>query len=115
MSDAFKGFDLKKIKTGKNFRAGKDLPGRQGLDGAFRELKDPKYGIQATNLSKQEILKFQAVLEEKLKSKNEYSKGLDYYDRQDLIHRLEKMRLSGDISDEDERDFKEVIERLRAK
>ncbi|MFH0873381.1 MAG: hypothetical protein V1846_00880 [Candidatus Komeilibacteria bacterium] len=112
--DAFKGFDMKKIGAGRLFRSGRNYRERQGLEGAFRELKDPKYGNVADNLSSDNVAKFKSMLEEKLKHKYEHTEGLNFYDRRDLIHQLEQLRRHGEISSEDEKDFKVIIDKLTA-
>jgi len=53
-----KGFDIKKIRAGRLFRSGRNYRDRQGLEGAFRELKDSSHGGIADNLSAKNIAKF---------------------------------------------------------
>ncbi len=111
--DAFKDFDIKKIRAGRLFRSGQNYQEKRvGLDGAFRELKDPIHGGVAKNLSSDDITKFKRLLEDKLKKKYEFTQGFDHYDRRVLIHHLEEMRLHGEISSEDEKDFKYIVDRL---
>lgn len=115
MGDPFARFDKKKIGFGKFFRSGKGYEKRVGLEGAFRELKDPSHGLEAANLSQAEVSKFRNLLEEKLRHKADYTKGLNWQDRRDMLHQLEQLRLSGQISLEDEKDFQKIIDKLSDK
>ncbi len=109
---AFDDFDKKKIGFGNKFRSGQGYFQRTGLDGAFKRLKDPSYGGVAKNLSSQDIDAFKKMLEAKLKSKYDYSKGLNWQDRRDMTHVLETWVRAGKITREDMADFEEIIGKL---
>src|SRR3989344_1206778 len=112
---AFDKFDPKKIGFGKLFRSGKGYFNRVGLEGAFRELKDPRYGSLTKNLSSEDIKLFQSLMEKKLKSTYTYTEGFDYNDRRELNHVLEGWVMAGKITREDVKDFEEIIERFSKK
>ena len=114
MGDPFAGFDKKKIGFGKFFRSGQGYPKRVGLAGALRNLKDPAHGLEAANLSSGELNKFNDLLTRHLKNKYSYSQGFNRQDRLDIRHELEQLRLHGEISLEDQRDFQKIIDKLSA-
>lgn len=108
-------FNLENLRQGGEFKTGEGIPSERGVGwkGALYGLTRTNRPEEYKNLSAQDVAKGAAVLEEKLKSKDNYGGGLDRQDIKDLDHSYETMRRSGELSTADVKDFKKISSQLK--
>jgi len=108
-------FNLENLRQGGEFKTGENIPVSRGVgwEGALHGLTRVNRPEEYKNLSRQDVAKGAEVLKEKLKSKDDYSGGLDRRDIKDLDHKYETMRQAGDLSVADVKDFKNISSQLK--
>ena len=113
--DPAEKFNLKNLHSDGRLKTGDTVPTDRGVgwEGAVHGLTRANRPEEYKNLSRQDVAAGAAVIEEKLKSKDNYGGGLDRKDVKDLDHKFETMRRAGTLSKPDVKDLNRISSQLR--
>lgn len=105
---------IQNIGSGKFFTAGSfNTRYRKGLAGALRKAKSAGRASYAKNLSQKDLKTFQGLIGKEVSRLSAHSKGLSRQARIRIMGQAETLRRSGQISMEDKKDLKNIVNALK--
>lgn len=105
---------IKKIGSGAFYTAGKlgSKFKRRGLAGALRTAKGAGRFSYSKNISNKDVEKFHGVVGKRLAKLSKHSEGFSRKTRREIMSEFEQMRKAGQISTEDKKDFRQMVDSL---